>query len=58
MHGVDDVVVHLGVFNGLMDMCVGLFHGVHEGYDVGERNLNGRILLDICLQKVLFVSNT
>ena len=31
---------------------------VHGGYGVGQRNLEGRMLLEFCLEKELRVSNT
>ena len=34
------------------------FDGVHAGYGVGQRNLEGRMLLEFCLEKELRVSNT
>ena len=41
-------------FNGR----VGGFDEFHGGYDVGQRNLEGRTLLEFCLEKELCVSNT
>ena len=46
MHSADDLVMCLGDFNGHVD---GL-DGVHRTYDVGQRNLEGRMLLEFCLQ--------
>ena len=34
------------------------YDGVREGYGVGQRNLEGRMLLEFCMEKELFVSNT
>ena len=34
------------------------FDGLHGGYGVGQRNLEGRMLLEFCLDKELCVSNT
>ena len=31
---------------------------MHGGYGVGQRNLEGRMLLEFCLEKELYVSNT
>ena len=41
----------------LMDMCVGMLIlcGVHGGYVLGLRDLEGRILLELCLDKELCV---
>ena len=50
MHSADDLVMCLGDFNGHIGRH---FDGVHGGYGVGQRNLEGRMLLEFCL-----VSNT
>ena len=45
----------------LMDMLVGILMfliGLYGGYGVGQRNLEGRMLLEYCLQKEVCVSNT
>ena len=54
MHSVDDLAVCLGDFNGHVGMHI---DGVHGGYGVGQRNLDGILLLEFCLDK-LFLSNT
>ena len=41
-----------------MDRYIDGFHGVYGGYVVGQGNLEGRMLLEFCLEKELFVSNT
>ena len=33
------------------------FDGVHLGYGLSERNMEGRMLLEFCLKKELCVSN-
>ena len=41
-----------------MDMLVGIlmfFDGVYGRYGVGQRNLEGRMLLEFCLEKELCV---
>ena len=41
-----------------MDRHIDGFDGVSGGCGVGQRNLEGRMLLEICLCKALCVSNT
>ena len=48
---LDDLVMCLGDFNGHVD-------GFDGDYGVGQRNLEGRILLEFRLEKELCVSNT
>ena len=48
-------VLCLGDFNGLVGRHI---DGVHRGYGVGQKNLEGRMLLEFCLEKELCVSNT
>ena len=35
-----------GDINGHMGRSIDAFYGVHEGYGVGQRTLEGRMLLD------------
>ena len=39
----------LGGFGGHVGRHIDGFDGVHEGYGVGERNLEGRMLPEFCL---------
>ena len=48
----------LGDFNGHVGRHIDGFDGVHGILGVGQRNLEGRILLEFCLEKELCVSNT
>ena len=50
-----DLVMCLGDCNGHVG---GNSDGVHGGYGVGKRNLEGRMILEFCLEKGLCVSNT
>ena len=45
----------LGDFNGHVGRHI---DGVHGGYGVGQRNLEGRMLLKFCQEKELCVSST
>ena len=58
MHFADDLVICLGDFNGHVGRHIDGLDGVHGGYDVGQRNLEGRMLLESYLEKELCVSNT
>ena len=48
----------LGDFNGHVGRHIDVFDWVHGGHGVGQRNLEGRMLLKFCLDKELCVSNT
>ena len=54
----DDLAKCLGYFNGHIGRYIDGFDGVHGGYGVGQRNLEGRMLSEFCLEKELCVSNT
>ena len=51
MHSADDLVMCLGDFNGHVGRNIDGFYGVHGGYGVGQRNFEGRMLLQFCLEK-------
>ena len=44
MHSADDLVMCLSEFSGHIGRHVDGFDGVHGGYDVGQRNLEGSML--------------
>ena len=58
MHFADVLVMCLGDFNGHAGRHIDGLDGVHGGYGVGQRNLEGRKLLEFCLEKELCVSNS
>ena len=58
MHSADDLVICLGDFNGHFGRHIDVFDEVHGECGVGQRNLEGRMLLEFCLVKALCVSNT
>ena len=58
MYSADDLVMCLGDINGHVGRHIDGSDGVHGGYGVGQRNLEGRMLLEFCLEKELCVSNT
>ena len=58
MHSADDLVMCVSDLNGHVGRHIDGFHGVHGGYGVGQRNLEGRMLLEFFPEKQLGVSNT
>ena len=53
-------IIYLCAWVTLMDILVGLlmvYNGVYGGYGVGQRNSEGRMLLECCLENELCVSN-
>ena len=48
----------MGTINGHVGRHIDGFDGENGGYGVGQRNLEGRMLLEFCLEKELCVSNT
>ena len=57
MHYADDLAMCLGDINGHVGRHIGGLGGVHGGYGVGQKNLEGRMSLEFCLEKELCVSN-
>ena len=55
MHFADNLVMWLGDINGHVGRHI---DGEHVRYGVGQRKLEGRMLLEFCLEKQLCVSNT
>ena len=49
MHYTDDLVVCIGDFNGHVG------RHIDGGHGVGQRNLEGKMLLEFCLEKELCV---
>ena len=60
MHSAGNLAMCLGDFNGHIGRHVefSLIDFVHGGYGAGQRNFEGRMLLEFCLSKQLYVSNT
>ena len=56
-HSAGDLVLCLGDFNRHVGRHIDGFNGVHVGYVVGQRNLEERMLLELCLENELYVSN-
>ena len=58
MANANEMVLGLGDFNGHMGKCAEGFKGIHGGYGIGKRIVEGKMLLDFCVQKELCVANT
>ena len=48
----------IGRFQGPCGKCAEGFEGIHGGYEIGKKNAEGRLVLDFCDQKELYVANT
>ena len=57
MHTAGDLVMRFGDFNGHIVRHVDGFVEIHAGYSVGQSNLEGRMLLEFCMEE-LCASNT
>ena len=53
-----EVLICLGDFNGHIGKEVDGFEGVHGGFGIGKRNMEGRLLLDFCVEKGMCVGNS
>ena len=53
-----DVVFKLGDFNGHVGEEIEGFEGVHGGNEIGQRNAEGRMLLEFCDERELCVANS
>ena len=53
----NEVVLSMGDFKGYVRRRIDDFMGVHGGYGIGKRNVEGKIL-DFCDEKELCVANT
>ena len=53
-----EVILGLGDFNRHVGRQIDGFEGVHGGYKIGKRNVEGRRLLEFCDEKELCMENT
>ena len=58
MHNVDDLIMCLVNYNGHAYRHIYGFSVIHEGYVVGQRNLELRVLLWLCVLKQCCVLKT
>ena len=58
MHSAGYLVVCLGDLNGHVGRYIDGLDGASGGYGVGQRNVEGRMSLELCLEKQLCMSKT
>ena len=58
LRNTGEMVLALGDYNGHVGKQVDGYEGVHGGFGIGERNMEGRMLLEFCDEKELCVANT
>ena len=58
LQSMGELVMGMGDFNGHVGKWIDGFEGVHGGNGVGERNVEGRMLLEFCDEKEVCVANT
>ena len=56
MHSADDLVMCLSEYTGHVGRYVDGFDGVHGGYGVGQRNLDGRTSLVLSIEGIICVN--
>ena len=49
MANANETVLGLGDFNGHVGKCAKGFEGIHGGYEIEKRNVEGRMLLHFCV---------
>ena len=49
MANANEMVLGLGDFNGHVGKCAKGFEGIHGGYEIEKRNVEGRMLLHFCV---------
>ena len=58
LHSVGELVLGMGDFNGHVGKRIEGYEDVHGGNGIGERNVEGKMLLEFCDEKELYVANT
>ena len=58
LHSKGELVLGMGDFNGHVGKRIEGYEGVHGGNGIGERNVEGKMLLEFCDEKELCVANT
>ena len=58
LHNMGELVLDMGDFNGHVGKQVEGYEGVHGGNGIGERNVEGKMLLEFWDEKELCVTNT
>ena len=57
-HHTSELILGMGDLNGHVDRNIDGFQGLHGGFSIGKRNLEGRMLLALCDAKHLCIANT
>ena len=58
VENANEVLICLGDLNGHIGKEVDGFEGLHGGFGIGKRNLEGKLLLEFCVEKDLCVGNS
>ena len=56
MHGAGDLVMFFGDANEHVGRHIDVFDGVHGGFGVGKRNMEGRMLLVLSGEGIMCVT--
>ena len=57
-HHKRELIIRIGDLNGHVGRNIDGFRGVNGGFSIGERNQEGRMLLEFCDAKRLCIANT
>ena len=52
------MILGMGDFHGHVRRRIDCFEGLYGGYEIGKKNVEGRILFEFCDEKELCVANT
>ena len=58
LHNMGELVLGMGDFNGHVGKQIEGYEGVHGGNEIGERNVEGKMMLEFCDENELCVANT
>ena len=58
LRSMTELVLGMGDFNGRVGKWIESYEGVHGGNRIGERNVEGKMLLEFCDAKELCTANT
>ena len=56
-HHTSELIIGMRDFNGHVGRNIDGFQGVNGGFSIGERNQDGRMLLEFCDAKHLYIAN-
>ena len=55
---LSELIIRMGDINGHVGRRIDGSQGAHRGFSIGKRNKKGRMLLEFCNAKHLFIANT